>query len=152
MTENSKWKPVGGIAEAARSPSQPINKLFSENEAILNYIINRDKKSRSSPDAAIIGRLKDCHYCKSIKPYFKAWSILLKFSQVTLPKDASIPVGCVMNSLTDLVSSDWIGLVNAINTNVFVWLILGEKSIKDVMKHLGLLSHKLQYLVIHKIF
>ena len=69
MTENSKWKPVGGIAEAARSPSQPINKLFSENEAILNYIINRDKKSRSSPDAAIIGRLKDCHYCKSIKPY-----------------------------------------------------------------------------------
>lgn len=51
MTENSKWKPVGDLAEAAHS--KPRNELFSKNTAILKYIIDRDKKSKSSSDSKI---------------------------------------------------------------------------------------------------
>ena len=46
----SKWKPVGG--EAVR---QPTKKLFSSSEAILDYILHRDKKSRRSSHDPIIG-------------------------------------------------------------------------------------------------
>ena len=51
MTENSKWKPVGELAEAAHS--KPRNELFSKNTAILKLIIDRDKKSKSSSDSKI---------------------------------------------------------------------------------------------------